>query len=157
MAQNEAKQVYETVCRTLDGMNCRYRRLDEDLTVSLGFKGEDLPMDVFLVVDPKVQVLSVICPLPFKVGENKRVEVAMAVALANYGLINGSFDYDLSNGNIRFRLVTTYRGSLLGEEAVKYMTLTAVNTLDRYNDKFLMVAKGMLSIQQFLDWEQKQH
>ena len=77
----------------------------------------------------------------------------MAVCVANYGLVNGTFDYDLSDGEIRFRIVSSFRESILSEELFNYMVLVAASTIDDYNDKFLMVSKGMLTIQQFIEWE----
>ena len=70
-------------------------------------------------------------------------------------MINGSFDYDLNDGEIRFRLVTSFRESTLSEELFMYMVLVTAKTVDDYNDKFLMVSKGMMSIQQFIEWERQ--
>ena len=153
----QAKTVYETVCKSLDARGWNYKRHDEDLTISTGARGEDLPMDIVIVVNPRAQVVSVISPLPFKISEDKRVDGALAVAIANYGLINGSFDYDLRDGEIRFRIVSSFRDSVLGEELFNYMVMLAAGTVDDYNDKFLMISKGMWSIEDFLKWEQEKN
>ena len=136
----QAKSVYETICKTLDAREWKYTRHDEDLTITCGARGEDLPMDLVIMVNPNAQVVSVISPLPFKIKEDKRVDGALAVCIANYGLINGSFDYDLSDGEIRFRMVSSFRESILGEELFNYMVLVTASTVDEYNDKFLMMA-----------------
>lgn len=150
-----AQSVYETVCRALDAKDWKYKRHDEDLVVSCGARGDDLAIDLLIMVDPKVQVISVISPMPFKINEDKRVEAALAVCMANYGLINGSFDYDISDGEIRFRLVSSFRESILGEELINYMVLVAASTIDKYNDKFLAVSTGVMTFEQFVKWEQE--
>ena len=150
----QAQMVYETICKTLDNRDWKYTRHDEDLTITCGARGEDLPMDIVIIVNPRAQVVSVISPMPFKIAEDKRVDGALAVCVANYGLINGSFDYDLSDGEIRFRLVSSFRESILSEELFNYMIMVSASTVDDYNDKFLMVSKGMLTVQQFVEWEQ---
>ena len=81
----------------------------------------------------------------------------MAVCVANYGLINGSFDYDLSDGEIRFRLVSSYRESILSEALFNYMIVVSAGTVDDYNDKFLMVSNGMMSAEDFIKWENERH
>lgn len=149
----QAQTVYETICKTLESRDWNFTRHDEDLTITCGARGEDLPMDIILVVNPRAQVVSLFSPMPFKIAEEKRVDAALAVCIANYGLVNGSFDYDLSDGEIRFRLTSSYRESILSEELFNYMIVVAAGTVDDYNDKFLMISKGMFSIEQFVEWE----
>ncbi len=158
MEEREMKQalsVYETICHTLETRGWNYTREEENLVIRCGARGEDLPMDIVIIVNPKSQVVSLFSPMPYKVKEDKRVEAALAVCVANNGLINGSFDYDIADGSITFRIVTSYRESILGEELFNYMILISANTVDVYNDKFLMISNGMLSFEQFLDWDQK--
>lgn len=79
--------------------------------------------------------------------------MAMAVVVANYGFADGSFDYNISDGTILFRLTSSYRESTLSEELFEYMLLVSATTVDKYNDKFFMISKGMLTIQQFIESE----
>ena len=153
----DAKKVYETVCKALDARKWKYERHDEDLVVTCGARGEDLPMDLIIIVNPKAQVLSVISPMPFKIAEDKRGDAAVAVAIANYGFVNGTFDYDVFEGAIRFRIVSSFRETELSKELIDYMVMITAGTVDEYNDKFLMVSKGMLTVQQFAEWEKKKN
>lgn len=152
-----ALSVYETACRALDAKEWKYKRHDDDLVISCGARGEDLPMDLLIVVNPRAQVVSVLSPMPYKITEDKRVEAAMAVCVANYGFINGSFDYDISDGEIRFRMVSSFRESILSEELINYMLMVTASTVDDYNDKFLAVSTGIMSLEQFIEWEQKKN
>lgn len=149
----QAQTVYETACKALDDMQWKYTRHDEDLTLVSGARGEDLPMDIVIVVNPKSQVVCAYSPLPYKISEEKRVDGALAICMANFGMINGSFDYEISTGEIRFRITTSYRESILSEELIKYMVVITASTVDEYNDKFLMISKGMMSLQDFAKWE----
>lgn len=150
----QAQSVYETICHSLEARGWNFTREEENLVIRCGARGEDLPMDIVIIVNPKAQVVSLFSPMPYRVKEDKRVEAALAVCVANNGLINGSFDYDLSNGAIHFRIVTSFRESILSEELFNYMVLIAANTVDVYNDKFLMISNGMMSFDQFLEWDQ---
>ena len=155
-AMKQAQSVYETICKTLESKKWNFTRHDEKLMITCGARGEDLPMDFFIIVNPHAQVVSIISPMPFKMAEDKMVVAALAVCVANNGMVNGSFDYDLANGEIRFRVVSSFRESILSEELFNYMVLLAAATIDDYNDKFLMVSKGMLTIEQFIQWD-KEH
>lgn len=152
-AMKQAKSVFDTICQSMDSRGWHYDKHEEDLTITCTVRGEDLPMDVIFVVNPGARVVSLFSPLPFNVAEDKRIEAALAVCVANYGLRNGSFDYDLSDGEIRFRVVSSFLESILSPELFDYMMYITIQTVEEYNDKFLMVSKGMMSFQQFVEWE----
>ena len=151
---NNSKKIYAEICNYFDKNKLSYKKFDEDLTVSCTIKGDDIPMDCVLMVREKNQLVSLISPLPFKIPENKRVDAAVAVSTANYGLINGTFDYDISDGEIRFRLVVPFHDmDGLSDEIYTYMLAVSVNTIDNYNDRFMMLGKGLISLEQFINAE----
>ena len=147
----KAKQVYEAIIAMLDKRNWSYDRHDEDLVISSGVKGDDLPINFILAVNAKNQVVSFLSRLPFTMSEEKMVDGAIACCIANNRLVDGSFDYDVTNGNITFRLTTCYRDSDISESVFEYMIMVASMTVDNYNDKFLMISKGMMSVDQLLN------
>ncbi len=149
----KAKEVYDTLIRMLDTRDWKYEKHEDDLLIKSGVKGDDLPIEFIMVVKPRQQVIQFISPLPFNMPEDKRMEGALAVCVANYGLVDGSFDYDLRDGEIRYRMTSSYRESTLSEDLFEYMIMVAAATVDNYNDKFFMIAKDMMSIQQFMEKE----
>ena len=157
MAANEqqiqnAEKVFGSICSMLDSINFRYEtsKRDEDYMITCTVNGEDIPMKMYIIVRTAREIVTLLSPMPFNTPEDKRIEMAMAVAIANYGIIDGSFDYDLSDGEIRFRLTASYIESLLGEELFKYMLYISANTVDHYNDRFLAVAKGTMTVEEFI-------
>lgn len=148
-----ANNVYETICNAHDKIGFKYEKYPEDLVVKLGIAGDDFPMELLYVVNAEVECVSLYSYLPFSIPEDKKTDIAVAVAIANYGLINGSFDFDMDEGRIRYRLVSSYIGSILGEELFLSMTANVSNTVDMYNDKFFMIIKNMMTLDQFIEWE----
>lgn len=149
----KAVEVYDTLCSMLDNINWKYEKVEEKLMIKSGVKGDDLPIDFLVIVKPNNEVVQFISSLPFNMPEDKRVEGALAICAANYGMVNGSFDYDLSDGQILFRLTTSYRESLLSEALFEYMVMVSASTIDKYNDRFFMLAKGMITLEQFIEME----
>jgi hypothetical protein len=149
----KAQEVYATIIRMLDTRDWKYSKHEEDLLIKSVLRGEDLPVEFILMVNPRNQVVQFISRLPFDIPEDKRVDGAIAVCTANYGLIDGSFDYDLRDGEIRYRLTCSYRDSQLSEDLFEYMIMVSASTVDIYNDRFFMLAKGMITVQQFLEQE----
>ncbi|MBR2912810.1 MAG: YbjN domain-containing protein [Oscillospiraceae bacterium] len=148
-----ALNVYETICQMFDDLEFKYERHDEDLVVSCSIKGEDFPMDILFIVDADRELVQLLSPMPFRISEDKRIDTAVAVAVANYGLINGSFDYDMSDGEIRFRATQSFLDSILGKEVFRYMLGASTSSIDKYNDRFFMLNKGMMTVEQFIEME----
>lgn len=153
MNMRKAYEVFSVLINMLDTRDWKYEKHEEDLLIRSGIKGDDLPIDFIVVVKPRNEVVQFISALPFNMPEDKRVEGAIAVCAANYGIVDGSFDYNLTDGKILFRLTSSYRESKLSEDLFEYMIMVAASTVDNYNDKFFMLAKGMMTIEQFIEQE----
>jgi len=83
-------------------------------------------------------------------SEDKRMEGAIATCVASFGMADGSFDYDLAVGRIVFRMTASFRESVIGEGLFQYMISCACAMVDEYNDKFLAIDKGLMSINDFI-------
>ena len=147
---NLAKQVYQTLCDAIDNRGWKYGKDEEKLVVHFGVNGDDIPMQFVLVVDAERQLVRLMSPLSCKMSESKRMEGALATCAASYGMANGNFDYNLSTGEIIFRMTASFRGSVIGEGLFQYMISCACAMVDKYNDQFLAIDKGMLSIADFI-------
>ena len=147
----KARDVFDGIVSMLDTRDWKYEKFEDDLLIRSGIKGDDLPVEFILFVKPQNQVVQFISKLPFNIPEDKRVDAAIAVSVANYGLVDGSFDYDINDGEIRYRLTSSYRDSYLSHDLFEYMIMCAASTVDQYNDRFFMLAKGMMTIQQFIE------
>ena len=146
----QAKVAFDTFCRMLDNNEWSYNKNEEKLMIESGAQGDDLPMEITVRIDADRQVVLVLSHLPFVIQEDKRLELAIAVSAVNNALVDGCFDYDLANGHVFFRMTNSFLESTLGEDVFKYMLYCSCQTIDEYNDRFLMLAKGMLTIEQFL-------
>ena len=145
-----AKTVYSDLCKSLDKRGWHYKKHEEDLVVTFTFDGEDLPMDFVLAVDTDRQLLRVFSRLPFTVPEDKRKDLAVATCVATYGLMDGSFDYDIEKGTISYRLTASFRESKIGDGLFQYLIIRSNLTVDKFNDRFLALCKGFISLDDFI-------
>ena len=148
----QAQAVYKSLCAMLDEREWHYKRDDEELMIKCGAQGDDLPMEIRIEIDRKRQLVSLLSQMPFGIPESRRAELAVAVSQANNGMVDGSFDYDYTSGRIIFRMTSSYRESLIGKKLLEYMLVCACHTIDEYNDKFLMVAKNDMTIEEILEF-----
>lgn len=146
----QAQIVYKTMKEMFDARGLAYEADDENLTVYSGAKGEDLPVGIRMRVDPERMLIVAHSQLPFEVPVNRRLETAIAVSRANYGLPDGSFDYDFLTGNIVFRMTSCYRDSLIGQELFEYMFVVSYGIVDDYNDLLEKAATTDMSVDEIM-------
>ncbi len=118
--------------------------------IRIHFKGEDLPMTLHIILRTDKQIVSVLSAIPFRIAEEHLQTAAVAVAAANHGLIDGPYDLNYINGNIVFRLTSCFLGSVLSEQLFSYLMFVSAETIDRYNDRFLALNNGEMTLDQFL-------
>lgn len=145
-----AKQVYKTLCDAIERREWHFGKDEDKLLVHFGVNGNDIPMRFILVVDTERQLIRLMSPMPYKMSEAKRMEGAIATCAASFGMADGSFDYDLSDGEIVFRMTASFRESLIGEGLFQYMISYSCAMVDKYNDQFLAIDKGLMSIADFI-------
>ena len=51
------KAIYESLCNVLDKMEIHYRKYEEDLVISFGYKGKDMNHDLLIGVNVKQEVI----------------------------------------------------------------------------------------------------
>ena len=145
-----AKEAYNTLCRSLDNIGWTYKRMDDELKLMFGVGGDDIPMNFLIIIDADRQLVRLLSLLPFQMNSDKRIEGALATCVINYALADGSFDFDLDEGHILFRMTASFRESLLGEELFKYMVSIACHTIDKYNDQICDLNDGKITFEEFI-------
>lgn len=150
-----ARATFETLCRAMEAEDMPIDRDDEELTVLFGVIGDYFPIIVQFRVDPEAQVVSLFSPHRFAVEVGKYIEVVLAAAYANYGMINGNFDCNLANNEISFRIASSFRDSILGEELFSYMLNETISVWNRYGNSFRLLCDGTFELQQFIERDQQ--
>lgn len=147
---NLAKEVYSTLCKALDNRGWKYEKDEEEFLVHFGVNGEDLPINFVILVDVDRQLIRVLSSLPFKMSEEKRIDGAIAACAATYKMADGGFEYDISDGSIVFKTAACFSESVIGEGIFRYMIALTCAMVEKYNDKFFALNKGLIKIEDFL-------
>ena len=148
----QALAVYNSLCEMLDENEFHYDKDVENLKIHFSTSGDDLPIELAIQVDVDRKLVTLLSWMPFKTPENRRVPMAIAISAANNGLLDGSFDYNILDGQIIFRMTSSYRESLLGKNLFAYMLLVSCQVIDDYNDTFFAVAKTEMSVADILNY-----
>lgn len=150
MDAKSAKNIYAQLCKVLDKREWKYDKLDDKLAVGFIVRGEDIPMEFIFNVDVERQLVRLRSQLPFNFAEDKRLEGAIVTSRANCLLVDGYFEYDITDGETSFKITTSCRDSIISDETIEYMLQCALFVVEEFNDKFMAVSKGYLSVEQFL-------
>lgn len=150
----KARQIFDFVCDMLDEDDWNYTKDEEGLAIETGARGEDLPIEFIIRVDAERNMILLLSQLPVTVKEDKLLDMSVAVSIANYGLVDGSFDYNIVSGKIYFRMTNSFIDSTVSKDLIMYLILCSCKTIDDYNDKFLMLSNGTISLEKFIESEQ---
>lgn len=146
----QAKKVYATLCTAINNRNWQYTEHKDSMVITFGVASNDINMNFILAVDAERQLIRLLSPMPFDVSEDKRIDLAVATCVATNKILDGSFDFDMSNGKIVFRLTASFIDSEIGEKLLQYMISFACAVVDGFNDKFAGINDGKLSLSDFL-------
>lgn len=148
---NQAEIAFDTLCEMLDNNGWTYTKDSENLAVYSGATGDDLPIDIRIVIDPDKQLISLFSELTFIVPEDDRIALAAAICAANYTMVDGCFDYNVFTGKIIFRMTSSIRNSIISKDLFEYMLYVSCATVDNYNDKLFMLTKHAISLEDFIN------
>lgn len=148
-ALKQAKAVFGTLCKSLDDRKWSYDKDEDRMMINTSVRGDDIPIQLRYIVDADKFIVNIYSYFPFDIPEDKRIEAALAATIVNDNLAFGSIDYNIAKDVMVFRLSTFFMDSLISVELLSYMTSLATAIVDKYNDKFLMLGKGMLTYKDF--------
>ena len=60
----------------------------------------------------------------------------------------------LEKGRLTFRMVQSYRDSLIDMEVFKYMIYVSLNTIDEYSEKLYLLSRGKITLDELEDDEE---
>lgn len=146
---NEAKIVYRTLCATLDNMKWSYNKDEENLIVRTSAVGEDLAMKLYIKVDASRSVMYLKSGMPVTVPQDKIDDMMKAVIIANWAMLNGSFEMDRPDGYTAFKVVIPFMESIISEKVCHYMIRMSCDMIDKFNDKFVALVENRMTVEQF--------
>lgn len=150
MKIDHANEVYADLCAALDRSGIVYEKDVSKLVCKFTVNGADIPMRYYISVDTVRQVLMMISYMPFVFPEDKRIEGAIAACHSTKRIVDGSFDLNVFDGYLRYRLTSSIKDGTVTDAVLNYLLSCACAVIDEFNDKFNALIKGSLSLDEFL-------
>jgi hypothetical protein len=119
--------------------------LEGKTVLKTGFSGDNGQWTCFAQAREEQEqfVFYSVCPL--KVPEGVRDAVAEFLTRANYGLLNGNFEMDYDDGEVRYKTFIDVEGGELPFAMIKTLVYGNVFTMDKYFPGLMKVIYGDVS------------
>lgn len=144
----EGKQVFDSLVKHLHDvkLNFEAKELEDRYMIRFNMSGDDIPMRFFIYVNPNHRIITLHSPQPVKFSADKIDAACKAICAINYRLTDGDFQIDIRDGEVLFNMSNSYAGSLISDEVFDYMLGMSINIVDEFNDKLLMLSKGLIDM-----------
>ncbi len=154
--QDQALKLYENCKNFLTEREINFEELEEALRLDFSLSGEDIPVKFRIIFNGDLGIIKMYSPMSFSVPEDVEYEMMKSLTYINDSLVDGSFDYSLEDNGVCYRMCTCFRDSILSDSVLQYIVGFTFGAVDEYNDKLLMVAKGVMKssdIKEYVDAE----
>lgn len=148
----KAIRIYRLVCETIEEMGWEYTTDEEGLTINTSVTGEDLTIEMYVSIEPDIQIIRIDSRIPVTFPKDMLTEAAVAVNEINNRLVNGFFHFDFNTGKVDFRFTGSFFDSLISKGYIEHMLISSASIVDDFNDKLFMLAKKMMTLKQFMEF-----
>ena len=146
----KAQEMYALLCGTLDKRNWKYSKNEEEQIVKFGVVGDDLRMNVCIEVNADREFITSYTTQDWSVPKDLRIPFAVGVCAVNNHLVDGSFDFDLLEGDVTYRLTLSYHDAKISGEAIEYLIDCAAATVDDVNDIMKDFVDGKINFDEYV-------
>lgn len=127
-----AAEVYRTCCSAFDAKKWEYKKSDRKRQLDFPVVISGVSTDFTLTVDASRQLVRMVARFPEKVSTEKIPEVSWALCQANCKMADGSFDLDMTDSTVSFRIAAFFYSGSIGEGFVENMIFFAIACIKKY-------------------------
>ena len=148
--KQRAQRVFAQLCEALDKREWEYTAKEADLVLHLSVNTQDTLVEMLLAVEADKSIIHVISPVCRKTDAEKKGELALAAAYANYGTVDGKYEYDMLKNALFYTVASCYEGCTLGDGFFYHLIDWTCSAAVHYNDRFLALNKGYITVEEFI-------
>ncbi len=145
-----ADTVLRLIGEALDDIGLKYDKDAEHRRIDIQFVGNDIPIFVRFSVNALLENTALYSTLPFTVPEEKVLETAYLLNHINNRILDGSFELNINEGTVTFRINNSYVGCMISKESFDVLFRKAADTVDKFNEKLKAFVEDEMTADQFL-------
>jgi len=136
------RSIFETATQFLVDDGWPVKRIEESNSLHMLFKGENgvWTCIAHALEERRSVIFYSVCPIDIPL--ERYGEIMEFITRANYGMLNGAFELDLSDGDLRYRTALTVPDGDPTSQSLKFIVYDNVTTMDLYLPGLYAVAAG---------------
>jgi hypothetical protein len=138
-------RIFEAMNNFFQEDNWPTTEVGKETVLKTGFSGDNGQWTCFAQAREEQEQFVFYSVCPIKVPEEARDAVAEFITRANYGLLNGNFEMDYDDGEVRYKTFIDVEGGELTPAMVKTLVYGNVVLMDKYFSGLMKVIYGNLS------------
>jgi hypothetical protein len=139
-------RIYDGIKNFFQVDDWHFEELPEDSTFRLGFTGKDGRWTVVSRAREQQEQVVVYSVLPANVPPDRIPAALEFLTRANYGLVIGNFEMDLSDGEVRYKTSIDVEGNELTLPLMRSLVHANVYTVNRYYKALMGLIFGGLDV-----------
>jgi hypothetical protein len=136
------ESLFDTVKKFFEQDGYEFRQLPSHQAIEMGVAGDHGSFRLVCVVDPDRTILRFLTFVEGKVPDARRKDVTEYLTRANYGLLLGNFEFDLNDGEVRFKCSIDVEGGEITHTQYQNLLYVSVSMVDRYFPGLQRVIQG---------------
>jgi hypothetical protein len=134
----ESSSAFQALTDYLDGRKYNYTPFPEENRVAFSVYGHNADYRIQFRITHEGDYFQLACYYPFRVRDEKlRLSVTELLARANFKMLVGKFEMDMSDGEIRLHASHLIDGGIFTAETVGRIYMIALLMMDRYFPAFM--------------------
>lgn len=146
--------IAETMTRFFKDDDWKYEQVEPGI-LKMGVSGKNGKWVCFAQAREEQEQFVFYSLLPTNVPEPKRQAMSEFLTRANWGLVMGNFEMDLSDGEVRYKTALDVEGDCVSPSLIRNTVLPNVRMMDRYLPGIMGVIYGSMSPEQALQQVEK--
>jgi hypothetical protein len=150
-AEDNGRNALKTVERVLRAVGWDPQETEYEGVLRVDFHSDNIPVAEALA-DVRIEYERFLYFLNFgdRVPPAQRQDVMNFLTRANYGLVIGCFEFNLDNGEVRFRSSIDFTSSELTDTLVRNSIRSSMDAVERYADAIVRVMRGQADVMEAL-------
>jgi hypothetical protein len=129
------------VCAMLDSFGYNYLELD-DATIHLAVGNPRGTYQIYFTATDATDFVRIICQFGSRIPVDRRSSVAEALNRINWKTGIGSFEMDMSDGELRYRIGMDVEAGLFSEKMADNMLGFSLHMMEKYHEPLMRIAFG---------------
>jgi hypothetical protein len=150
-ARENGLRAYKTVEKVLTDIGWEPEPTGDEGVLRVDFSVDNIPVSEAFA-DVRIDYERFVYYLNFRdrAPSRHRQQTMEFVTMVNYDLVTGNFEFDLSNGSVRFKSSIDFTKVNLNQTLVRNIILSAKDVVEDYADALISVMRGKKSARQAL-------